>query len=224
MLKAMKDTVRARFKAHKRLSDLDVQLNRVVAVASALVIFLTVAPYILKSPPIVSDILNLFTVLSSIFILVASLLQYSSQNALTAEQHHRSALEINEIVRDLELKSADKPEAVDLAIDRYNLVLQKYSVNHEQSDYNEVIIERKHDYPWVTPEIERRLKKSIRWKNVVPNGWFVLVCAMSVFLIAFAIIAPNYISREPSEDTRQIKEEIRALQSLIKEGKSMSPQ
>lgn len=144
----MKNTARARFKAHKRLTELDVRQTKIVSLSTAFIIVLTVAPYIIKCPTYVTDALNLFTIVFSIVILVYSLLQYSSQNALAAEQFHRSALEINELRRDLEMASDEDLIETKKCIDRYDAVLQKYSINHKDVDFHAAILEKLEEYPW----------------------------------------------------------------------------
>jgi hypothetical protein len=114
------------------------------------VIVLTVLPYFMKLPTPVTDLYSLVTVGLSIVILVSSLLQYSSGDVVDAEQHHRSALEINELHRLLFLKE-DKVTSAELEdfTSRYNAVLQKYSINHADIDFLQYQLERPEMYPWV---------------------------------------------------------------------------
>ena len=96
LLKMLKVTAGCRFIAAKRLANHDKKLTRVTALASSYVIGLTILPYFMKLSMQIADLYNLVTVGLSIVILVSSLLQYSNGDVVNAEQHHRSALEINE--------------------------------------------------------------------------------------------------------------------------------
>lgn len=93
----------------------------------------------------------MITVSLSIIILVSSLIQYSSQYALTAEQHHRSALEINELRRKIELSDPAKFDfnALHEVTSQYNSVLHKYSINHDNIDNAMAMLERAHENPWL---------------------------------------------------------------------------
>jgi len=150
LVKALKETAGSRFIAAKRLEEHDKRLTRLTAFTSAYIIALTILPYFIKLSPQVADVSNLITVAFALVILVASLLQYSSGDMVSAEQHHRSALEINEIRR---LLLAQQTLTQDVLVDftnRYNAVLQKYSVNHDDLDYRRFQLERSNEYPWLT--------------------------------------------------------------------------
>ena len=149
LLDNMKSTARSRFFAAKRLSAKDRILTMLTALTSGYLIVLTVVPYILHIDEPRTDIINFIVVAFAVVILVSSLFQYSSSDVVNAEQHHRSGLEINEIVRELVAYG----DAVDKAIYdayslRYNSILQKYSVNHDDLDYMAVQLDRPQDYPW----------------------------------------------------------------------------
>jgi SMODS and SLOG-associating 2TM effector domain family 5 len=136
LLKMLKVTAGCRFIASKRLAYHDKKLTRVTAFASAYVIGLTVMPYFMKLPTETTDLYNIVTVALSIIILVSSLLQYSNGDIVNAEQHHRSGLEINELYRLLLLKvDTVTPEELRDFTGRYNAVLQKYSINHDDIDF-----------------------------------------------------------------------------------------
>jgi preprotein translocase subunit SecY len=103
LLKAMRVTAGCRFDAAKRLQFHDRQLTWLTALSSAYLILLTVLPYFFKLPTEAADTLNAFTVFYSVVILVSSLIQYSTGDVVNAEQHHRSALEINELWREFKI-------------------------------------------------------------------------------------------------------------------------
>ncbi|HVE22668.1 MAG TPA: SLATT domain-containing protein [Acidocella sp.] len=95
-------TTRCRFNASKRLEKRDTSIGWIIAMASAYTIIVSVIPYFFKLPVYVVDSLTLAVVGFSIVTLVSSLLVASRKDAVNAEQHHRSALELNEILRGLE--------------------------------------------------------------------------------------------------------------------------
>jgi hypothetical protein len=151
-------TARSRFNAAKRLEKRDHQIGWVVSMASAYTIIVSVFPYIVKLPQNVTDFLNLVVVAFSIVTLVFSLLVASRRDSVNAEQHHRSGLELNEVRRELATEryeaavknaSISKDERLKLQ-QKYNDVLQKYSVNHEDIDFKRQQLEWSHELPWLT--------------------------------------------------------------------------
>src|SRR6185437_2594477 len=150
LIKAMKETAGSRFIAAQRLEEHDKRLTRLTAFTSAYIIALTILPYFEKMPAHVTDLYNLITVAFSVVILVASLLQYSSGDVVNAEQHHRSALEINELRRLLLAEFNLAPQTIIDFTNKYNAVLQKYSINHDELDYQKYQLARAQEYPWLT--------------------------------------------------------------------------
>lgn len=151
LLADTKSTAGARFNASKRLAGKDRALTRLTAFTSAYIIIFTALPYIAKLSPLASDHLNLINLSLAIVVLVSSLLQYSSNDVVNSEQHHRCALEINEMRRNL--KASPSPVSsgrVLEEVERYNNILQKYSVNHDDVDYLKHKLTHRRDYPTVT--------------------------------------------------------------------------
>jgi hypothetical protein len=117
---------------------------------SAYIIALTVLPYFWKLPQRVTDTLNLTTVVLSVIILVSALLHNSKRDAVTAEQHHRSALEIKEIHREMLARgSAIDTDALLKFVERYSAILQKYSVNHNDLDYKKFQTDRPEQFAYL---------------------------------------------------------------------------
>lgn len=132
----IKSTAGSRFAAAKRLEKRDRSLTSLTAFTSAYIIVLTVLPYILSTPQNLSDRVNLATVAMAVILLVSSLLQYSSGDIVNAEQYHRSALELNELRREVKaLRSEITPQRFLEYSARYSRILEKYSVNHDDVDY-----------------------------------------------------------------------------------------
>jgi hypothetical protein len=210
LLNTMKSTAGSRFIAAARLEARDRRLTRVTAFTSAYVILLTIFPYFIKLPTNVTDLFNLITVGLSVVILVSSLLQYSSGDIVNAEQHHRSGLEINEQRRLLQLLPEEVPDA-DLKpfAERYNGILQKYSVNHSDIDYLKYQTERPHDFPWMTSSRRRWIVAKVLFVNHVANIVLFAITVIMVWLVAFyaypkRIIAQNSNAHAVGE--RQLRE------------------
>ena len=176
LLANMKSTAAARYNASKRLEERERSLTRLTAFTSAYVVGLTVLPYFIHLPPGGADRMNLLTLLLAVVILVASLMQYSARDGVKAEQHYRCGLEIGEMRRRLKIAadSVTNPELVSIA-DSYALVLQKYSINHDQVDFDQYRIER----------IEESRKLSFLERRIIPIR---IICGRHLANIALLVI------------------------------------
>jgi hypothetical protein len=184
LLKSFKSTSGSRFNAAKRLENHDKRLTRLTAFASAYVIILTIFPYFFKLTTGIADLYNFVTVVFSIVILVSSLLQYSSNNIVNAEQHHRSALEINELQRQLlVLGDSPKPEELSEFTNRYNAILQKYSVNHDTVDYRQYLLERPEENPWLTWRAKFWIYTQMSIEKATPNAFLIAITLLVIVLI-----------------------------------------
>jgi len=193
----MQQTARSRFVAAKRLESRDRKITRLTALSSAYLIALTVIPYFLVLPKMVADHVNLLSVFMAIVVLASSLLQYSRSDIVSAEQHHRSALEVNELVRELVSEPSDMSRERYLHYSRvYGTLLHKYSVNHDDLDYKIVQVERPHEYPWMTESYIRGVKREIFWAKSVPD---VVLSAISIFLALLMVlyVLPSQVVPEP---------------------------
>ena len=190
----LKVTAGCRFIAAKRLANHDKKLTRVTALASSYVIGLTILPYFMKLSMQIADLYNLVTVGLSIVILVSSLLQYSNGDVVNAEQHHRSALEINELRRLLMLKAetAKEKELEDFT-DRYNPVLQKYSINHDDIDFQQYKLERPEMYPWLDWKQRFAIRLLLAWDKHLATIvlFFMTVCFLGLILYGISQVAPH---------------------------------
>jgi hypothetical protein len=150
VLDDMKATAGSRFNAAKRLEANDLNLTGITALTSAYIIALTVLPYFWKLPQKVTDTLNLTTVVLSVIVLVSALLHNSKRDAVNAEQHHRSALEIKEIHREMLAHGSDiEQEALLRFVERYSAILQKYTVNHNDLDYKKFQTDRPEQFAYL---------------------------------------------------------------------------
>jgi hypothetical protein len=148
LLNSLKYTSASRFNAARRLEQREQRLSVLITLISIYIVSVTLLPYFTKLPDDVTRLLNFFTVILSISILVASLHYRSNYDSTKAEQHHRSALEINELRR--EIMAYQEAMSLEKFIDfsrRYDAVLQKYSVNHDDIDYLKATLDRPEDFP-----------------------------------------------------------------------------
>jgi hypothetical protein len=136
--------------------------------------------------------MNLLTLGLGVVILVASLLQYSSRDSVNAEQHYRCGLEIGELRRRLKISAETiTDDELSQVADQYALILQKYSINHDQIDYEQYQIERKEEYiklKWID---RQWLRLRIGYSQQVPNLALVGATILVLWLMA-AIVVPAW--------------------------------
>lgn len=152
-LRRMRATAACRFIAAERLRGRDRRNAMLTAIASSFVLFLTVIPLIYHITPLVNSGLTALSFFTSILIIAFSLVQYSNNDAANSEQFHRSGLEINEVCRRFEfgIENSGLKETSEVA-ESYNSILQKYSINHETSDFDIYRSQRRELYNLSTAE------------------------------------------------------------------------
>ena len=203
LLRSLKATASSRFNASKRLSHVDSRLTALTAFTSAFIIALTILPKFIELPHGGQNWLELTTIALSIIILASSLLQNSSNFAVKSELFHRSALEIQQLKRELQFKSSNLSEAeFDSISKKYNDILQIYSINHEDVDFYRHQVEYHKDYTlgWV----EKVSKRAQIWcAYMYPS---VILATLTVFLVALTFAAicwpvaqPPYANTPPSQ-------------------------
>ena len=185
LLGAMKATAGSRFNAAQYLENNDRDLTWVTAITSVYIIAITVLPSFWKLPADVTENLNLVTIVFSIVILVSALLHNSRRDAVNAEQHHRSALEISELRRELITHGGNLERDVLMGFSsRYGAILQKYSINHSPLDYHKFMADRPDQFPWMSWIARFRIKTLFLIRNILSRTychsgaitfvWFVL--------------------------------------------------
>lgn len=130
----MKSTAGSRFNAFERLRARDKRINILNAVARAAVIFLSVVPAAAHTSETVGTIVVLVTVFASIMILVTSLLQFASDDAVNAERMHQCGLEIAALRRRLLHSDIENRQQLHTIAVDYDRVLARYP-NHSSADY-----------------------------------------------------------------------------------------
>ena len=195
VLDDMKATSGSRFNAAKRLEANDRNLTWITAMTSTYIIALTVLPYFWKLPQRVTDTLNLTTVVLSIIILVSALLHNSKRDAVNAEQHHRSALEIKEIHREMLARGgAIDTDALLKFVERYSAILQKYSVNHNDLDYKKFQTDRPEQFAYLGKFVRLRTLTALAIRD---NVQMVCLTSVTVFCLwlVFCYALPLRITR-----------------------------
>jgi hypothetical protein len=198
LYRSIRDTARSRFVAARRLSDRDFKIVRISSFASGFLIINSILPYFLDRAEEKSDVLNLASVGLALTILISTLLQFSRVDSVSAEQHHRSGLELNELSRQMDGFSPHiSNQQYKRFADKYNAILQKYSINHDPIDYRAVITERAHENPWLT-------KRTMLWYNLqllakgrVPDLVLALVFAVGGATAISFVLSENPASTKP---------------------------
>jgi hypothetical protein len=188
----MNVTKGSRFNASKRLEGRDRRMALLIALASALVIALTFMSTAYRLPLAVVSDLNVVTMVASVLILAVSLIQYSNDDAVNAEQHHRCGLEINELRGQLqaEHESISEENLREFAR-RYARILDKYSVNHDVVDYDRYRL----DHPDLF-KLSLFEKLAIHVRSLTQTQWLNLLMAVivvgAIFLVFWYVIPARF--------------------------------
>lgn len=189
LLYEMKVTKGSRFNAAERLRRRDRRSTTIVSFASAYVIVLTIIPIIFHVPDFIGSLITVAIVVFSIVILTFSLIQYSNGDPVKAEQHHRCAMEINALRRRLRSLPAVDFETLASYADRYDEILQRYSVNHEVVDYETYKIEHPEEFPNI--KNKKELTREIKRETGIMTS---IDYAMSTFMVGIiSSIFAHYI-------------------------------
>lgn len=181
----MKTTAGSRFNAARRLEDNDRNLTWITAMTSAYIIGLTILPYFWKLPQTVTDMLNLATVVLSVVILAAALLHNSKRDTVNAEQHHRSALEIKEIHREMAAREdITASELLDYT-KKYSAVLQKYSVNHGNLDFRKYMADRPEQFKFLNLRSRLVIKASLAVRDYFQIALLFVITVGFIWLVFF---------------------------------------
>lgn len=134
----------SRFNAYWRIKSIDVLSIFTVSMLSFYVIVLSLVPTFFSQNLTIleNQICNFGSVVISIFIIVLSLIEFSSGRSIKAEEMHRSALEIATISAQLDLivntSVADLEKATSLILE-YEKLVSSCSCNHNVIDYKRFI-------------------------------------------------------------------------------------
>lgn len=146
-LRSLKVTAGSRFNAAKRMEHVDKRMTVLTSFSSAYLILISVLPAIITISPEAKAALTFFSISLSVILLASSVSSYARAYGVKAEQYHRSALEIQELRRELRFmgEKITRTEFENLS-HRYNSILQKYSLNHSDVDFYCYQVEYPKDY------------------------------------------------------------------------------
>lgn len=187
LAKSMRSTSASRFNASRRLERHDRRLTFLVAFSTCYIIILTILPYFITIAAAKTDIINFYTVCLSILILVASLLQYSSNNGLLVELHHRSGMEIEKVHRDFIGSEANLKTYVEYN-EKYSRALEKYSINHNQMDYDKYVVNNKEKHPWIGCLYVFKVYLKNYITGFVPDMLLVTVTLITLCIVAWSCL------------------------------------
>ena len=148
----MKATAGARFNASHRLAAKDRLSNLSLALFSAVLLSISIITLAFDLEVAVARALTVGSAIAAVMALVFSLKTYADRHAVEAEQMHRCSLEINEIRRKYSILDMSNVKIYSKAADEYNLVLQKFSINHSDKDYKKY----KYEHRWEFDDLEQR--------------------------------------------------------------------
>jgi hypothetical protein len=191
LLSEMKVTKGCRFNASKRLERRDKRMITITAFASVYVILLTVLPLFFHVGEILGNAVTATVIVFSLIILASSLLQYSNNDPVRAEQHHRCGLEVNALRRALRATDNCSMTVIAEYSKRYDDIIQKYGLNHDDIDFDKYKIEHPLEYPKSdtvagTKEAAKRVGREQRWAEFAVSAMSALAAALAAAGLAAA--------------------------------------
>ncbi|HYH39432.1 MAG TPA: SLATT domain-containing protein [Azospirillum sp.] len=191
LLREMKITKGARFNAAERLGRRDRRMITITAFASVYVILLTILPMFVPMEGLFVNISNFITIIFSLIILAASLLQYSNNDPVRAEQHHRCGLEINALRRALRAAEPITKEIIFEHGQKYDEILQKYGINHDPADLLKYKAEHPDEFPTEHVHVEQNERRDEARDNLLSR----IIISMSAVVIGMgASVAVSLIA------------------------------
>jgi SMODS and SLOG-associating 2TM effector domain family 5 len=183
-IRSLDETAGARFIAANRLARRDKRIAELTMFCSIYLVVLTLLPYLLNISPDVVSHLDFFRIVLSIVILIEAVFHYSGNNYAKSEQLHRSGLELNELRREIEMRN-DKLDVdeIDIYRVRFEQILQKYTVNHDRSDYLQYQLENRDKYPSINSFSAFVTSTEISLRQSAPRITLIIISAIMLFLV-----------------------------------------
>lgn len=203
----MKATAGCRFNAAKRLEKRDRRMISLSAFTSVYVILLSVLPLFFEVGIVIAKILTAITIIFSLIILASSLLQYSNNDPVRAEQHHRCALEINALRRQLRSTEVCDMEVLNRYSGTYDGIIQKYGINHLDIDFYKYKLDHPDEYYVVTVDSKRISERKERLKSELVENLLVVMGAAT----GFAVLSSLWSDRGAMNAMNAMMEFIRSL-------------
>lgn len=175
----LKVTAGCRFNAASRLGRREKSSNILNSLYSALLICISIATFSLPFDSNWIRYASFGGIVASILLLVMSMRSFAHQYGVEAEQMHRCALEINELRRLLvSLNPEEAERQISEFSQKYNAILQKWSINHTEQDF----LFYKYKHKWEFDDIANLEDKAL------PDRKFQELYDISVAGVAFATL------------------------------------
>jgi SMODS and SLOG-associating 2TM effector domain family 5 len=189
LLRDLKVTSGCRMNAAERLSSRGRLMALLMVFAAALVIALTVLPYLYKLPPAISTDLHVVTLIMAVVILAVALFQVGTNDPAAAEQYRRCGLELGELHRELRNKadSIDENGVATIRM-RYDTVLQKYGADHTPVDLARYQIAHREEFPSPQLQTARSLARLLLSGNALYAILIMAVVAIFFWLLFWHVL------------------------------------
>lgn len=185
-LTGMQTTSYARFDAHRRCNRLNNSSLFSLTSASLLLIFLSIlntyssenCPFLNKSH------LELFSILTSVIILVLSLVVSFASYSLKSERYFRSGNEISDLCDRLDFADKNNGDEIKDIVEQY-FMLRKHSDNHQSCNYKNGRLDRKRQKDDTISDSDRLtfIENTGYWAPIIAF-WAISILSFSVFIYA----------------------------------------
>jgi len=186
-IKKMKTTSYARYDAHKRCERLNNSSLFALTSASLLLIFLGIlnlysSP---QCPFTTKGYIDIFSIFTSVLVLVLSLIVSFASYSLKSERYFRSGNDMSEMCERLEITDTKDVDTIRRIINKYNQ-LKKHSDNHQSHNYKKGRLERKVENNDTLDENDT-LGFSDYVSYWAPIAAFYLLSLLSIFTFTYVI-------------------------------------
>jgi SMODS and SLOG-associating 2TM effector domain family 5 len=194
LLRDLKVTSGCRMNAAERLNSRGRLMSLLMVFAAALLIALTVLPYLYKLPPAISTDLDVVTLVMAVVILAVALFQYGNNDPTAAEQYRRCGLELGELHRELRNKAENIDENGLTTIRmRYDTLLQKYGADHTALDLARYQIAHRDEFPGSQLQIAQAVARLVLSGNVLYAILILAVVAIFFWLLFWHVLPARVV-------------------------------
>lgn len=180
-INSIKITASSRFAAAHRLRSLNFAFTLITALASILLIGLSLSAAIFTIEGTDSKFNNLYSILAAIVVLVLSLIQNAGDYSRRASRFEACALKINCIKQKMETVLDDNrtSEVLLRFVDEYNQILAEHGENHQPIDYKYFCL-----------QYNGRYGIQLTWWKVLWYRIVIFVNKIAVYGILFVFVFP----------------------------------
>ena len=189
LLRDLKVTSGCRINAAERLNSRGRRMSLLMVFAAALLIALTLLPYLYKLPSAISADLDVVTLIMAVTILAVALFQYGTNDPAAIEQYRRCGLELGELHRELRNKaeSIDENGLTTIRM-RYDTVLQKYGTDHTALDLARYQLAHREEFPNSQLQTAQSVARLLLSGNVLYSILIVAVVAVFFWLLFWHVL------------------------------------